>query len=225
VSAGPAVVLLDCDSTLSSLEGVDELARRKNLGPEIAALTRAAMNGEVPLEDVYGRRLEFIRPAADDLVWLGRRYAETLVPGARELVGALLQAGHETHIVSGGLFQPVALLARDLELPRGRVHAVPVHLNDDGTYAGFDRSAPTARVGGKADLVEQLAAGRPTVMVGDGVTDLEARMAGARVIGFGGVVLREAVRQGADAWVPGPSLLPVLDLVRGTTPFPPRAES
>ncbi len=208
------LVVLDCDSTLSTLEGVDELARRAGVGAEISDLTRAAMNGEVPLEEIYGRRLDLIRPDAEALVWLGRRYEETLVPGARELVQALMEEGREVRIVSGGLFQPVALLARSMGLARGHVHAVPVHLDDDGHYRDFDRSAPAARAGGKADLVEGLAHGRPCVMVGDGVTDLEAAAAGARVIGFGGVVARTLMREGADAWVPGPSLLGVLDVIR-----------
>ena len=89
---------------------------------------------------------------------------------------------------------------------------VPVRLDEDGQYTGFDDAPPT-RVGGKADLVEKLAAGRATVMVGDGVTDLEAKSAGARVVGSGGVAVREVVRAGADAWVPGPSLLDVLDAI------------
>jgi phosphoserine phosphatase len=209
------LVVLDCDSTLSRLEGVDELARRAGVGTEIAALTKAAMEGEVPLEEVYGRRLELIRPGADDLIWLGERYRDTLVPGARELVDALQADQREVRIVSGGLLQPVVLLARELGLPAGRVHAVPVHVDDDGRFLDFDRTAAPARAGGKADLVARLAQGRATVMVGDGVTDLEAQSAGARVIGFGGVVARPVVRDGADAWVAGPSLLGVLEVVRG----------
>lgn len=208
------LVLLDCDSTLSSLEGVDELARRRGVAADIAALTSAAMNGEVPLEDVYGRRLDLIRPDAEDLVWLGRRYLETLVPDAAELVRTLQDEGREVRIVSGGLLQPVVLMARGLDLPAGHVHAVPVMLDEEGRYRDFDPSAPTARAGGKADLVERLAGGRPCVMVGDGVTDLEARSAGARVIGFGGVAARRMVQEQADAWVAGPSLLGVLEVVR-----------
>lgn len=206
------LVVLDCDSTLSTLEGVDELARRRGVGEAISILTNAAMNGEVPLEEVYGRRLDIIKPSAEDLVWLGERYQETLVSGARELVDTLQGEGREVRIVSGGLLQPVVLLGRFLGLPAGHVHAVPVRLDEDGQYTGFD-NAPPARVGGKADLVEKLAAGRATVMVGDGVTDLETKSAGARVVGFGGVAVREVVRTGADVWVPGPSLLDVLDAI------------
>ena len=47
-------------------------------------------------------------------------------------------------------------------------------------------------------------------MVGDGVTDLEAREGGAAVIGFGGVVARPKVVAGADVFIHGPALTAVL---------------
>ncbi len=216
VAGGPiAVVAFDCDSTLSTIEGIDELAVRAGAGGLIAALTRDAMAGHVSMEAVYGRRLALVRPGAEDLAWLGERYVATLVPGVRELVAALAAEGREVHIVSGGLRQPVVVLAEALGLPADRVHAVTVDLDELGRYRGWDREAPTARSGGKAEVVARLAAGRPVVMVGDGITDLETQAAGARVIGFGGVAVRAAVREGADAWVAGPSLLPVGAIVAG----------
>ena len=48
--------------------------------------------------------------------------------------------------------------------------------------------------------------GRSVALIGDGATDIEARAAGAFVIGFGGVVVRENVRSEADVFVAGPSL-------------------
>jgi len=209
------LVLFDCDSTLTTIEGVDELAVRAGVGDETTRLTAAAMAGAVPLEQVYGLRLEAIRPDAEALAWLGRRYGQALVHGAAETFRILASRGHEIHIVSGGLRRPVVDLARQLGVPADHVHAVPVQLAADGSYAGFDDRAPTARTGGKAVVVKGLASGRKAIMVGDGVTDLEAGQAGARVVGFGGVVERPIVRSGADAWVAGPSLLGVLEVIAG----------
>jgi phosphoserine phosphatase len=135
------------------------------------------------------------------------------VPGARELVATLAAEGREVHVVSGGLRQAVLPLAADLGIGSGHVHAVPVRLDNGGLYAGWDHAAPTARSGGKAEVVRRLAGGSRAVLVGDGVTDLEARTAGALVIGFGGVALRERVRAEADAFVAGRSLSPVLAII------------
>ncbi|HPF70236.1 MAG TPA: HAD-IB family phosphatase [Candidatus Krumholzibacteria bacterium] len=208
------VVVFDCDSTLSRLEGIDELARRAGAGDLVAALTADAMDGRIAMEDVYGRRLQLVRPGAADLEWLGERYVATLVAGADRVVRALAAEGREVHVVSGGVRQPVVRLAAALGIDASRVHAVDVRLDAHGRYAGWDQDAPTARGGGKAAVVGAIAAGRPAVMVGDGVTDLEARASGARVIGFGGVAVRRRVRDEADAWVAGPSLDGVLDVIR-----------
>ncbi len=84
-----ALVVFDCDSTLVEVEGVDELATRAGVGERVAEMTRSAMEGKIPLEEVYGHRLDIIRPSRADLDWLGRRYIATLVTGARETVAAL----------------------------------------------------------------------------------------------------------------------------------------
>jgi phosphoserine phosphatase len=54
-------------------------------------------------------------------------------------------------------------------------------------------------------------AGKSVALVGDGATDIEAREAGAYIVGFGGVVVRDTVKSGADIFFPGPSLTAVLD--------------
>ena len=58
------LIFFDCDSTLTSLEGIDELARLKGeeVFTEIEDLTNAAMDGKVPIDEVFGRRLNIIQP-------------------------------------------------------------------------------------------------------------------------------------------------------------------
>lgn len=205
------VVFLDCDSTLSAIEGVDELAREAGALEELAAMTRAAMAGELALEEVYGRRLERIRPSREQLERLGRAYREHAVPGAAETVAALQAAGKEVHVVSGGLRPAVLALARSLGLPDERVHAVELDWDEQGAYAGHDESSPLARSGGKPELCGRLLAGRRGAIVGDGITDAEAAPPCELFVGFGGVEARPAVRERAHRWVEGPSLLGVLE--------------
>lgn len=192
-------VVFDCDSTLSTIEGIDELAQ--GLGPELAALTAKAMSGELPLEAVFAARLDRVRPSRAGLEALGRRYVETLVPGAREMVAALRAAGVEVRILSGGLAAAVRPLGRELGLAASHVHAVEIELGPNGDYAGFDAAQPLATAGGKPRLLETLAIERPAALVGDGATDLEALEAGAvdRFIAYGGVVRRPAVHARARA--------------------------
>ena len=80
------IVFFDVDSTLVTIEGIDVLAGGN---PAVAALTDAAMNGEIAIDEVYARRLEMIRPARSRVTDLAGQYRRSLVPGAAETLQAL----------------------------------------------------------------------------------------------------------------------------------------
>jgi len=205
------IICFDCDSTLSKIEGIDELAGRVGLGEEMSRLTDAAMNGEVPLEAVYEQRLSLIRPDRASIGWLGDLYIEQIVDGVKEVFETLTAPGKELHIISGGIRQAILPLARYLGLSETQVHAVDIYFNEDGSYLNYDQNSPLARSGGKAEICRQLRKLQGSlVMIGDGKTDMEAKQAGAVVIGFGGVVERQVVRDQADFYSVEPSLVSIL---------------
>lgn len=205
-------VVFDCDSTLSAVEGIDELARAHRA--EIEQLTDAAMKGEVPLEQVYGRRLDLVRPSLEALRALGQRYIEGLVPDAEAVVRALQAERIQVRIMSGGLRPAVLALGERLGLAARDVAAVDLHFDEAGEYRGFDSASPLARGGGKRELLSiwrrDLPA--PVMMVGDGATDLEARDVADVFVAYAGVVARGPVIAAADVAVHSPSLAPVLVL-------------
>ncbi len=205
------IFCFDCDSTLSKIEGIDELARRVGLGEEMSMLTDAAMNGDVLLEEVYEQRLSLIRPDQQSIDWLAGLYIEQIVDGVKEVFETLRASNKKLHIISGGLRQAILPLAEILSVTPDRVHAVDVIFNVDGSYLAYDQKSPLARSGGKAEVCRQLLRfGGSLVMIGDGKTDMEAKQAGAYVVGFGGVVDRAIVRDQADFYSAEPSLVSVL---------------
>ena len=205
------VICFDCDSTLSKIEGIDELARRVGLGEEMSKLTDLAMNGIVPLEAVYARRLSAIRPDQYSINWLADLYIAEIVEGVKDVFASLLAQDKAVHIISGGLRQAILPLANFLGLPESHVHAVDIYFNEDGSYLNYDLNSPLAKTGGKAVVVGMLKGQGSLVMVGDGKTDMEAKEAGAYVLGFGGVVDRAIVRELADFYTTEPTLLSVLE--------------
>jgi phosphoserine phosphatase len=207
------VICFDCDSTLSRIEGIDELARRVGVGEEMSKLTDLAMNGVVPLEAVYERRLSIIRPDQASINWLADLYIAEIVEGVKEVFASLLDQDKAVHIISGGLRQAILPLADCLGLPESHVHAVDIYFNEDGSYLNYDLNSPLARTGGKAVVVGTLKGQGSLVMVGDGKTDLEAKQSGAVVLGFGGVVDRAIVREQADFYTTEPTLLAVLEYI------------
>lgn len=206
-----AAVCFDFDSTLSRLEGIDELAVRAGVVDAIVPLTVAAMEGAIPLQQVYGRRLEIIRPSRGDISWLADRYLAEIVPGVDETVAAVRAAGAEVFIISGGIRAAILPFADRLQIPAGNVHAVEVVFDPGGAYRDFDRSSPLTMADGKARVCAMLQENhRPLALVGDGATDMAAKDVGAYVVGFGGVAARDTVRAQADVFVEGPDLTQVL---------------
>lgn len=205
------IICFDCDSTLSKIEGIDELGTRSGLRAELAKLTDAAMNGEVPLEAVYGQRLAMIKPDQDNINWLADLYIAEKVDGVSEVFAQLATHGKQVHIISGGLRPAILPLARQLGVPDERVHAVDIYFHDDGSYRDYQQDSPLARNSGKAEICAQLNVnGATMVMIGDGKTDMEAKQAGAYTIGFGGVVDRALVREVADIFIAETNLQHVL---------------
>lgn len=213
------IVFFDCDSTLSTIEGIDELAVKAGVADELVPLTNAAMDGKMQLQEIYQKRLDVINPTKDELDWVSQRYLEEMVEGAEELVAELIKQGKEVHIISGGLRHAVLKVGELLKIPDTQIHAVDIFFDEAGNYAGFDQESPLARAGGKAEVCRQIlgddfeAGGSKAALIGDGITDLEAAEAGVYVIGFGGVARREAVVQGASAYIDGPGLSAALALL------------
>jgi len=202
-------VFFDVDSTLVTIEGIDVLA---NGNPEIVKLTEAAMNGELALDEVYGRRLDIIRPTLADVESLGEKYKQSLVDGAEETISTLQHAGVDVHLVTAGISQAIAPLAAKLNLAPRAVHAVRLEFHADGSYKDFDRRSFLTRPGGKELVVHAILARAKakSAFIGDGVSDLETKPAVTRFIGFGGVARRERVEANADVYVTDTTLRAVL---------------
>lgn len=207
------IICFDCDSTLSKIEGIDELAKQVGLGEQLAELTNQAMNGIVPLEAVYEQRLSLIRPDQASIDWVADLYIAEIVDGVQTVFETLQAQGKEVHIISGGLRQAILPLAAFLNVPSSQVHAVDVYFNEDGSYRDYEQSSPLARTGGKAEVVSALKGDKSVVVIGDGKTDMEAKQAGAFVIGFGGVVNRQIVQELADIYVSDTDLTSVLQYI------------
>jgi phosphoserine phosphatase len=188
----------DVDSTLVTIEGIDVLAGGD---PEIARLTDAAMNGELPLDQVYARRLEAIRPTREQIDQLAKTYVESIVEGAKETIATLQERGVVIHLVTAGIEQAIRPLADALNIRS--IHAVKLRFDAKGNYEDFDRRSFLTRSGGKELIVRDIRARShgKAAFIGDGISDLEVKPAVDLFIGFGGVVVRPRVKENADRYI------------------------
>jgi phosphoserine phosphatase len=193
-------VVLDVDSTLSGIEGIDWLAalRGSDVQAWSSSLTEQAMEGKLPIEAVYGERMRKVKPAKADIEELGRIYVERIAPRARETLAELRKRGVELMMVSGGLREAILPLARELGVEERRVHAVSVFFDGDGAYAGFEEESLLTQQLGKRATVRDMALTGPILAVGDGMTDCEIRPVVDGFAAFTGFTRREPVIQRAD---------------------------
>jgi phosphoserine phosphatase len=197
---GYASVILDVDSTLCGIEGIDWLAARRGteVGREVTLLTDRAMRGEIPLDSVYGERLALVRPGLKDLVALTEAYSSAFAYGAKRAVGRLQDEGRRVVLISGGIREAILPVASLIGIPSRDVHAVSVLLDTKDAYAGYERDSPLATADGKRTVAARLGLPRPLLAVGDGATDLAMRPSVDAFAAFTGFVRRDAVVDGAD---------------------------
>lgn len=198
------LLLFDCDSTLSAIEGIDELGRLR--GPEVFKavedMTTQAMDGSTPMESIFAKRLDMIKPTLKELESIGQKYIQQVEPTAVDTIKKLKAAGWTVIIVSGGFTQAIRPLAQYLGIER--VEAVELRFNADGSYAGYVESCPTAKSKGKNVVVLKLRdefKAYQMILVGDGASDLEVKGDVDKMIGFGRYTPRPKVKAGADAFI------------------------
>lgn len=194
-----ASVVLDVDSTVAGIEGIDWLAARRGteVATRVAGLTDRAMRGEIPLERVYAERLALIRPTRGEVDALAQEYVRAVAPGACELLARCRAAGVRTALVSGGLREAILPLARVLGVPADDLHAVPMRFDGEGGYAGVGDSPLTTQQGKEA-VVRSLALPSPALAVGDGATDVAMRAVTGALVAYTGFARRDAVVRAAD---------------------------
>ena len=222
-------VIFDCDSTLTGIEGIDELASHPDTRQRVADLTRSAMDGKVNLETVYGERLEILQPTRGAVRALRSRYRKHVVKDAAALIQALQVLGHEVYIVSGGLFDPVREFGMHLGVAPEHIRAVEVEYDTLSgnwwqgqgpwreAYLAVQHSVLTES-DGKARVIRELLQNQTgrSLLVGDGVSDLLASREVDLFAGFGGVICRDRVASESKVFIQSQSIAPVLLLAAGT---------
>ena len=96
------LAVMDMDSTLITIECIDEIADMQGLKPQVSAITAAAMRGELDYAASLKRRVALLQGLEVD--GLERVYRERLrlSPGAETMLAAFRTAGLKTLLVSGG---------------------------------------------------------------------------------------------------------------------------
>lgn len=205
--------VFDCDSTLSKIEGIDELARMNGVFDKVAEMTNQAMNSSSLSTGIYEKRLELTKPTKQQIQEVGQLYIKEITTGTKELIEILHKSDKEVFILSGGLLEAIYPFSDFLGIKRENVFAVPIYFNKDGTYKDFDKDCPLAKKNGKTKILQEkiLTSGK-SLLIGDGMSDAETKSVVTTFVGFGGVVKREKVKAVSEFYLESEDLSDFLTL-------------
>ena len=214
---GYNIVVFDCDSTLSAVEGIDLLAEKHGVKEEVEELTHRAMNGHGSFAEALALRLSLVRPLKEDLVWLGQEYIKRIVPGTKELISDLKKEGRDIYIISGGFEAALRIFTKHINVYESHLFSNVLLFDQDGKYVGLDQKNPLSRDYGKRTVLKKISSLGSTLFVGDGVTDLEAKDVVDLFVGFGGVKVRDLVKKEADVFLEEATLEKIRLIALGKT--------
>jgi phosphoserine phosphatase len=179
------LVVMDMDSTLITIECIDEIADMIGVKPEVAHITEAAMRGEIDFAESLTRRVALLKGLDESA--LQRVYDERLQlsPGAEKMLAALQSHGIKTLLVSGGF----TFFTERLKLRLGLDAAIANTLEIvDGKLTGRVLGA-ILDAEGKATQLRRLRdqmglAAHQVVAMGDGANDLKMMAAAGVSIAY-----------------------------------------
>ncbi len=207
---GMRLIVMDVDSTLIQGEVIEMLAAHAGCEAEVAAVTEAAMRGELDFEHSLRSRVELL--AGLDASALDAVYDDiVLAPGARTMVRTLRRLGYRFAIVSGGFSQITDRLAADLGIHYARANELEIV---DGRLTGRIVGDVVDRAG-KASALREFAVevGVPpaaVIAIGDGANDLDMLAAAGLGIAYNA---KPVVQDAADTSVNVPYLDAIMYLL------------
>ncbi|MGA9676910.1 MAG: phosphoserine phosphatase SerB [Mycobacterium sp.] len=204
------LIVFDVDSTLVQGEVIEMLAARAGAQGTVAAITEAAMRGELDFAESLERRVATLAGLPATVIDEVADQLE-LMPGARTTLRTLRRLGYRCGVVSGGFRRIIDPLAHELMLDFVAANELEIV---DGTLTGRT-VGPIIDRAGKAKALRDFAAqaGVPmeqTVAVGDGANDIDMLAAAGLGIAFNA---KPALRAVADASLSHPYLDTVLFLL------------
>ena len=167
------LLVADMDSTMITVECIDELADYAGIKPQIAAVTEAAMRGELDFESALDARVTLLKGLDEGVI--ARCLAErvTIMPGAVALIHTMKARGARTILVSGGFTRFAEPVAEMIGFDRAIANRLEI---TDGVLSGLVTKPIVGSDTKERTLLEAAAdlglVPEATLAVGDGANDL-----------------------------------------------------
>lgn len=168
------LLVTDMDSTLITIETIDELASLVGKKDQVSEITTQAMRGEIPYDESLRRRVAMLKGLDESALASLYRDRVKLSPGADRLIAAARKAGIKTLLVSGGFTHVTERLKAQLKLDYTRANTLKVAGGKlTGEVEGVIVNADVKRDALIAVRDELKIGKQHIIAVGDGANDLK----------------------------------------------------
>ncbi|HEX7820728.1 MAG TPA: phosphoserine phosphatase SerB [Sphingobium sp.] len=207
-SRAKRLLVADMDSTMITIECIDELADYAGIKPQIAEVTERAMRGELDFASALTERVALLKGLDDGMIDICRAERVKLMPGAKTLVKTLRSRGAHAVLVSGGFTRFAEPVGEELGFNRAIANVLGIA---DGKLTGTvefpivdaerKRTELVAHAGALGIAIEN------TLAIGDGANDIPMIEAAGLGIAYHA---KEKARAAADASISRGDLTTVL---------------
>ncbi|VEU20841.1 DEKNAAC101729 [Brettanomyces naardenensis] len=172
------LAVFDMDSTLIQQEVIELIAAQAHCEAEVAAITAAAMNGELDFKHSLARRVALLKGIESENLWNDLKPRLKFTPGAKELCRFLKSKGCKLAVFSGGFLPLANFVKQELGLDYAFANVLATEFNADGKEVLSGETLGEVVDGlKKRELMDQIAAENGislvrTVATGDGANDL-----------------------------------------------------
>lgn len=166
------LLIADMDSTMITVECIDELADYAGIKPQIAEITERAMRGELDFAGALHERVALLKGLKDEAIDQCRTERVKIMPGAKALVRTMKARGARTLLVSGGFTRFTGPVAQEIGFDHQVANVLEIA---DGALLGTVAMPIVDAARKKAELEAAIEGGIDqalTLAVGDGANDI-----------------------------------------------------
>ncbi len=181
-----ASIIFDFDSTVASVESLDELAvlalrdnpKKDEIVQAIKDLTNKGMSGEITFDVSLTERMKLMSPTREQVTEAGIYVAGLLSESFLSNRDFFIKNSEKIYIISGGFEEMILPAAEKLGILAKNIHANRFIFDESGKVVGVDQTRLTSQHLGKVNKVKSLDLPRPIVIIGDGKTDAQIKEMG-----------------------------------------------
>lgn len=167
------LIVADMDSTMITVECIDELADYAGIKPQIAEVTERAMRGELDFESALNSRVALLKGLSERVIAQCLAERVVIMGGARELVGTVRANGGHAVLVSGGFTRFAEPVGAEIGFDRVVANRLGIANGAlDGTVEGGIVGAETKKATLLSTLAEKGWTAADALAVGDGANDI-----------------------------------------------------